>query len=139
MQSLCRGLFASVVVLTLALAGPLAHATSTQTYFFNPVADTSIYSEVTGNDLSWDDVSDARGDSIWLSTTAGGVCTGLGVPPSRVHAVVGVVKAYTPRVGGGPFPSELTDARGGGERPMHAEGTDVGLHLQTVGGEVGVT
>ena len=73
------------------------------------------------------------------STTAGGVCTGLGVPPSRVHAVVGVVKAYTTRVGGGPFPSELTDARGGGERPMHAEGTDVGLHLQTVGGEVGVT
>ena len=73
------------------------------------------------------------------STTAGGVCTGLGVPPSRVHAVVGVVKAYTTRVGGGPFPSELTDARGGGERPMHAEGTDIGLHLQTVGGEVGVT
>ena len=73
------------------------------------------------------------------STTAGGVCTGLGVPPARVQAVVGVVKAYTTRVGGGPFPSELTDERGGGERPMHSEGTDVGLHLQTVGGEIGVT
>jgi adenylosuccinate synthase len=73
------------------------------------------------------------------STTAGGVCTGLGVPPSRIHAVVGVVKAYTTRVGGGPFPSELTDARGGGERPMNAEGTDIGLHLQKIGGEVGVT
>jgi len=73
------------------------------------------------------------------STTAGGVCTGLGVPPSRIHAVVGVVKAYTTRVGGGPFPSELSDARGGGERPMNAEGTDIGLHLQKIGGEVGVT
>ena len=73
------------------------------------------------------------------STTAGGVCTGLGVPPSRVRAIVGVVKAYTTRVGGGPFPTELTDARGGGERPMNSEGTDIGLHLQKVGGEVGVT
>jgi adenylosuccinate synthase len=73
------------------------------------------------------------------STTAGGVCTGLGLPPARVAAVVGVVKAYTTRVGGGPFPSELTDARGGGERPMNAEGTETGLHLQKVGGEVGVT
>jgi len=73
------------------------------------------------------------------STTAGGVCTGLGIPPSRIDAVVGVVKAYTTRVGGGPFPTELTDARGGGERPLNAEGTDTGLHLQKVGGEVGVT
>lgn len=73
------------------------------------------------------------------STTAGGVCTGLGIPPRAVDAVVGVVKAYTTRVGGGPFPSELTDERGGGERPLNAEGTDIGLHLQKVGFEVGVT
>jgi adenylosuccinate synthase len=52
---------------------------------------------------------------------------------------VGVVKAYTTRVGGGPFPTELTDSRGGGDRPDGAPGSDVGLHLQTVGGEVGVT
>ena len=73
------------------------------------------------------------------STTAGGVCTGLGLPPSAIDAVVGVVKAYTTRVGGGPFPTELTDSRGGGEVPDGAPGTDIGLHLQTVGGEVGVT
>lgn len=73
------------------------------------------------------------------STTAGGICTGLGIPPSAVQTVLGVVKAYTTRVGGGPFPTELTDARGGGDRPMNAPGTDVGLHLQTVGREVGVT
>lgn len=40
------------------------------------------------------------------STTIGGVCTGLGIPPKRIGKVVGVTKAYTTRVGGGPFPSE---------------------------------
>jgi len=39
--------------------------------------------------------------------TAGGVCTGLGVPPRAVHAVLGVAKAYTTRVGEGPLPTEL--------------------------------
>jgi adenylosuccinate synthase len=56
-----------------------------------------------------------------------------------VDKVVGVVKAYTTRVGSGPFPTELTDARGGGNRPCRAPETDIGLHLQTVGAEVGVT
>jgi adenylosuccinate synthase len=73
------------------------------------------------------------------STSAGGVCTGLGIAPSRIEAVVGVVKAYTTRVGGGPFPTELTDERGGGDRPLNAPGTEEGLHLQRVGREVGVT
>lgn len=40
------------------------------------------------------------------NTTAGGACTGSGVPPNRMDTVVGVVKAYTTRVGEGPFPSE---------------------------------
>jgi adenylosuccinate synthase len=73
------------------------------------------------------------------STTAGGLATGLGLAPVKLSAAVGVVKAYTTRVGGGPFPTELTDSRGGGERPDGAPGTDIGLHLQTVGGEIGVT
>ncbi|KOX81300.1 Adenylosuccinate synthetase [Melipona quadrifasciata] len=42
----------------------------------------------------------------------GGVCTGLGLPPSYIREVVGVVKAYTTRVGDGPFPTELLDATG---------------------------
>ncbi|HVP47217.1 MAG TPA: adenylosuccinate synthase [Bryobacteraceae bacterium] len=46
------------------------------------------------------------------SASAGGACTGTGVPPTRIHAVVGVAKAYTTRVGGGPFPSEALDAMG---------------------------
>jgi len=44
--------------------------------------------------------------------TAGGACTGSGVGPSRIDAVVGLVKAYCTRVGGGPFPTELTDEVG---------------------------
>ena len=46
------------------------------------------------------------------SASAGGACTGTGVPPTRIHAIVGVAKAYTTRVGGGPFPSEALDAMG---------------------------
>jgi adenylosuccinate synthase len=43
------------------------------------------------------------------SASAGGACTGLGVAPTRVNGVVGVTKAYTTRVGGGPFPTEMPD------------------------------
>jgi adenylosuccinate synthase len=42
------------------------------------------------------------------NATAGGACTGTGVPPNRMDRVVGVLKAYTTRVGEGPFPTELT-------------------------------
>ena len=46
------------------------------------------------------------------SPTAGGACAGSGVGPTRITRVVGIVKAYTTRVGEGPFPTELTDASG---------------------------
>jgi len=46
------------------------------------------------------------------SATAGGACTGLGVGPRSIHGVLGIVKAYTTRVGEGPFPTELTGAIG---------------------------
>ena len=46
------------------------------------------------------------------SATAGGACTGLGVPPTRIQGVIGVSKAYITRVGTGPFPSESNDAAG---------------------------
>jgi adenylosuccinate synthase len=41
------------------------------------------------------------------STTAGGAATGTGVPPTKIHGVLGVAKAYSTRVGGGPFPTEM--------------------------------
>jgi len=43
---------------------------------------------------------------------AGGVCTGIGVGPTKISKVLGVVKAYTTRVGSGPFPTEIKDAFG---------------------------
>lgn len=43
------------------------------------------------------------------STTAGGVCTGSAIPPRKIDYVLGIAKAYTTRVGSGPFPSELFD------------------------------
>ena len=46
------------------------------------------------------------------SATAGGACTGSGVAPNRIDRVIGVVKAYTTRVGEGPFPTELLDETG---------------------------
>lgn len=46
------------------------------------------------------------------STMVGGVCTGLGVAPKHIHKVIGVGKAYTTRVGGGDFPTELNDEHG---------------------------
>ncbi|MDO5720581.1 MAG: adenylosuccinate synthase [Actinomycetaceae bacterium] len=59
------------------------------------------------------------------NATAGGACTGAGVGPTRIDAVVGVTKAYTTRVGEGPFPTELFDAEG--------------EELRERGGEFGVT
>jgi adenylosuccinate synthase len=46
------------------------------------------------------------------SPTAGGACTGAGIPPGSLHDIIGVVKAYSTSVGGGPFPTELFDADG---------------------------
>jgi adenylosuccinate synthase len=43
------------------------------------------------------------------STCIGGVCTGLGVPPQNIETSIGIVKAYTTRVGAGPFPTWLED------------------------------
>jgi adenylosuccinate synthase len=59
------------------------------------------------------------------SATAGGACTGSGVPPTALDGVIGILKAYTSRVGEGPFVTELHDA--------------VGEHLRERGTEYGTT
>ncbi len=59
------------------------------------------------------------------SPTAGGACAGSGIGPTRISTVIGIVKAYTTRVGSGPFPTELHGAPG--------------EWLRTAGGEFGVT
>lgn len=61
------------------------------------------------------------------NATAGGACTGSGVPPTRIDRVIGVFKAYTTRVGEGPFPTELEDEDGQRLRDVGAEyGTTTG-------------
>jgi adenylosuccinate synthase len=55
------------------------------------------------------------------SSTVGGACTGLGVGPGAIGAVIGIAKAYTTRVGEGPFPSELHDAFGAALREKGQE------------------
>jgi adenylosuccinate synthase len=59
------------------------------------------------------------------SPTAGGACAGSGLGPTRITKVIGILKAYTTRVGAGPFPTELTG--------------DQGEWLRETGGEYGVT
>jgi adenylosuccinate synthase len=59
------------------------------------------------------------------NATAGGAVTGSGVGPTRIDSIIGVIKAYTTRVGEGPFPTELFD--------------DSGEYLRKTGGEYGVT
>ena len=55
------------------------------------------------------------------NTTAGGLCTGSGVGPTKISGVIGVAKAYITRVGGGPFPTELFDEEGQGIRDRGCE------------------
>jgi adenylosuccinate synthase len=57
------------------------------------------------------------------SSSAGGACTGTGVGPTMIDAVMGIAKAYTTRVGSGPFPTELTDEVGQG---LQARGREFG-------------
>ena len=59
------------------------------------------------------------------SPTSGGACTGTGIPPNKINNVIGIVKAYTTRVGYGPFPTELLD--------------DDGEKLRKIGVEFGAT
>jgi adenylosuccinate synthase len=55
------------------------------------------------------------------STTAGGACAGSGIGPTSISAVVGITKAYTTRVGAGPFPTEIHGAAGDALRKAGAE------------------
>ena len=59
------------------------------------------------------------------NTISGGACTGSGISPKLINEIIGVVKAYTTRVGSGPLPTELKD--------------EIGKHLQEKGGEFGTT
>jgi len=57
------------------------------------------------------------------NTLAGGACAGTGIGPTRINEVLGIVKAYTTRVGSGPFPTELLDSDG---ELLQSEGNEFG-------------
>ena len=59
------------------------------------------------------------------NTTVAGACSGLGVPPNKIKKVIGIFKAYTTRVGSGPFPTELLN--------------EIGEHIRKIGNEYGAT
>jgi adenylosuccinate synthase len=59
------------------------------------------------------------------NSTSGGACTGSGIPPTKITSVIGILKAYTTRVGEGPFPTELKG--------------EAGEQLRQIGGEFGAT
>ena len=59
------------------------------------------------------------------NASAGGACSGTGLGPSAIDGVIGIAKAYTTRVGAGPFPTELND--------------EVGEHIRRRGAEFGAT
>jgi adenylosuccinate synthase len=56
---------------------------------------------------------------------SGAACSGAGIGPDKIHHIIGIVKAYTTRVGAGPFPTELND--------------NIGNHMQERGAEFGAT
>ena len=107
------------------------HVTDTTYYLNNAILDDqSLLLE--GAQATMLDIDHGTYPFVTSSnSTVGGACTGAGIPPNVIDATFGVIKAYTTRVGAGPFPTELKDALGeairekGGEygastgRPRH--------------------
>lgn len=94
-------------------------------YVLNQALDEGKHVLMEGGQATMLDVDHGTYPFVTSSNpTAGGACVGAGIGPTRVTTTLGIIKAYTTRVGAGPFPTELFDKWG--------------EHLQTVGGEVGV-
>ncbi|MGH9801948.1 MAG: adenylosuccinate synthase, partial [Blastocatellia bacterium] len=101
------------------------HVTDT-TYFLNQATRQGKSLLLEGAQAVMLDIDHGTYPFVTSSSSAvGGACTGAGIPPSAINATIGVIKAYTTRVGGGPFPTELNDA--------------MGEHLRAKGGEYGAS
>ncbi|HKE03979.1 MAG TPA: adenylosuccinate synthase [Blastocatellia bacterium] len=101
------------------------HITDT-TYFLNRAAREGRSLLLEGAQATMLDIDHGTYPFVTSSnSSAGGACTGAGIPPSMINCAIGVIKAYTTRVGGGPFPTELDDA--------------VGEHIRARGGEYGAS
>ncbi|QGU08385.1 Adenylosuccinate synthetase [Corynebacterium occultum] len=94
-------------------------------YVLNTALDEGKHVLMEGGQATMLDVDHGTYPFVTSSNpTAGGACVGSGVGPTKITSSLGIIKAYTTRVGAGPFPTELFDKWG--------------EYLQTVGGEIGV-
>ena len=110
----------------LAFAEPLRPYVTDTTLMLNQALDRDEVVLLEGSQGTLLDIDHGTYPFVTSSNpTAGGACAGSGIGPTRISRSIGILKAYTTRVGAGPFPTELFDADG--------------ETLRTVGGEVGVT
>ena len=99
------------------------HVTDT-TYFLNQATRQGKSLLLEGAQATMLDIDHGTYPFVTSSNSSvGGACTGAGIPPSAINATIGVIKAYTTRVGGGPFPTELNDALG---EAIRAKGGEYG-------------
>lgn len=99
------------------------HVTDT-TYFLNRATSQGKSLLLEGAQATMLDIDHGTYPFVTSSNSSvGGACTGAGIPPSAINATIGVIKAYTTRVGGGPFPTELNDAMG---EHLRAKGCEYG-------------
>ncbi|GAA3291875.1 adenylosuccinate synthase [Arthrobacter citreus] len=114
-----------VVQYFLSYADRLRPMVIDSTYELNRALDEGKVVLMEGGQATFLDVDHGTYPFVTSSNpTAGGASVGSGIGPTRITRSVGIIKAYTTRVGAGPFPTELFD--------------DMGLYLQKTGGEFGV-
>ncbi len=110
----------------LGIGKVIAPYVQNTTYLLNEALDSGMSILFEGAQGTFLDIDHGTYPFVTSSNTvAGGACSGAGVGPTRIDEVVGILKAYTTRVGEGPFPTELEDR--------------YGEHLRDVGREFGVT
>ena len=107
------GSFEAIAARLAAAAGALAPMVCDVTDLLLSEDDRGARILAEGAQGAWLDLDHGTYPFVTSSnTTIGGLCTGLGIPPHRIRKVYGVVKAYTTRVGLGPFPTEFTGPEG---------------------------
>jgi len=116
----------AVVDEALASAERFAHRIADTRLLLNQALDRSETVLLEGSQGTLLDVDHGTYPFVTSSNpTAGGAAAGSGIGPTRISTVIGILKAYTTRVGSGPFPTELHD--------------QMGERLRKTGGEIGVT
>jgi adenylosuccinate synthase len=114
-----------VVQYFLGYADRLAPMIVDSTYLLNQALDADKVVLMEGGQATFLDVDHGTYPFVTSSNpTAGGASVGSGIGPTRITRAIGIIKAYTTRVGAGPFPTELFD--------------EMGEQLRTTGGEFGV-